>query len=575
MTVSQSCFFVSLYSFSLDKMNKYLFLLFLFVGEGFASCTQTNINVNLLKQAEDCVESYPDSALHLLHLLEHLERLHGKEGADYALLLTQALDKNYLDSLQSDSLIKIAVEYYRGSDDKVKRGKACYYYGKTMAVKRKVSDAMEAYLEALAVLKETTEYKLQGLLSEHIGYLNLGQGMPEQSIDNYRQSIYYYELAGDKIGEVYGCRNIARGYLAEQNNDSARWYANKGLSLLPDTVIQVKSSLLQVLGLIAKSEEQYSQAIDYFVSAIRSNVNMNDGLRYYLSLGSTYMDIGKFVWAEKCFRHCMDAKDVFISSGAYNYLYLLKKEEYSYKEALLYKEKSDSILEVVSNDKLRNQLLALQKKYEADKLIMENRQIKLEKENQTYLYLFIVLFISGLGFYVIKKYKKKNIRNIEALRKNEKTIEEYIYKIARLEQKEEREQEAKKETIGKLNRKILDLTLENKRIRDTSNVEALFVLGELKQGKLVVERMTASERQSIFDFLDLVYANFITRIKSDFDVTKGELLLAALIKLGFSTKQLVVVFDCEVKSIYKNKQRLKSHLGLDKDDSLEQMIAFY
>ncbi|WP_288242208.1 hypothetical protein [uncultured Bacteroides sp.] len=575
MTVSQSCFFVSLYSFSLDKMNKYLFLLFLFVGEGFASCTQTNINVNLLKQAEDCVESYPDSALHLLHLLEHPERLHGKEGADYALLLTQALDKNYLDSLQSDSLIKIAVEYYRGSDDKVKRGKACYYYGKTMAVKRKVSDAMEAYLEALAVLKETTEYKLQGLLSEHIGYLNLGQGMPEQSIDNYRQSIYYYELAGDKIGEVYGCRNIARGYLAEQNNDSARWYANKGLSLLPDTVIQVKSSLLQVLGLIAKSEEQYSQAIDYFVSAIRSNVNMNDGLRYYLSLGSTYMDIGKFVWAEKCFRHCMDAKDVFISSGAYNYLYLLKKEEYSYKEALLYKEKSDSILEVVSNDKLRNQLLALQKKYEADKLIMENRQIKLEKENQTYLYLFIVLFISGLGFYVIKKYKKKNIRNIEALRKNEKTIEEYIYKIARLEQKEEREQEAKKETIGKLNRKILDLTLENKRIRDTSNVEALFVLGDLKQGKLVVERMTASERQSIFDFLDLVYANFITRIKSDFDVTKGELLLAALIKLGFSTKQLVVVFDCEVKSIYKNKQRLKSHLGLDKDDSLEQMIAFY
>lgn len=575
MTVSQSCFFVSLYSFNLDKMNKYLFLLFLFVGEGFASCTQTNINVNLLKQAEDCVESYPDSALQLLHLLEHPERLHGKEGADYALLLTQALDKNYLDSLQSDSLIKIAVEYYRGSDDKVKRGKACYYYGKTMAVKRKVSDAMEAYLEALAVLKETTEYKLQGLLSEHIGYLNLGQGMPEQSIDNYRQSIYYYELAGDKIGEVYGCRNVARGYLAEQNNDSARWYANKGLSLLPDTIIQVKSSLLQVLGLIAKSEEQYSQAIDYFVSAIRSSINMNDGLRYYLSLGSTYMDIGKFALAEQCFRHCMDAKDVFISSGAYNYLYLLKKEEYSYKEALLYKEKSDSILEVVSNDKLRNQLLALQKKYEADKLIMENRQIKLEKENQTYLYLFIVLFISGLGFYVIKKYKKKNIRNIEALRKNEKTIEEYIYKIARLEQKEEREQEAKKETIGKLNRKILDLTLENKRIRDTSNVEALFVLGDLKQGKLVVERMTASERQSIFDFLDLVYANFITRIKSDFDVTKGELLLAALIKLGFSTKQLVVVFDCEVKSIYKNKQRLKSHLGLDKDDSLEQMIAFY
>ena len=29
------------------------------------------------------------------------------------LLLTQALDKNYLDNLQSDSLIMIAVEYYK------------------------------------------------------------------------------------------------------------------------------------------------------------------------------------------------------------------------------------------------------------------------------------------------------------------------------------------------------------------------------------------------------------------------------------------------------------------------------
>lgn len=574
MVAGQFRFFVSLYLFSLDQMNKYLFLLFLFAMGGLASCTQTN-DVNLLKQAETCVESHPDSAMQLLKLLQYPEKLHGKESADYALLLTQALDKNYLDSLQSDSLIKIAVDYYKGSGDYVKAGKSYYYLGKTLVVRGKLPEAMEAFLEALAFLKETTEYKLLGLLSEHIGYLNLGQGMSEQSIGNYRQSIYYYELAGDKIGEVYGCRNVARGYLAEQNNDSARWYVNKGLSLLPDTTTQVKSSLLHVLGLIAKSERRYSQAIGFFVSAIRSNINTNDGLRYYLSLGYTYMDIGKFALAEKCFRHCMGAKDVFISSGAYNYLYLLKKEECSYKEALLYKEKSDSILEVVSNDKLRNQLLALQKKYEAEKLIMENRQIKLEKENQTYLYLFIVLFISGLGFYVIKKYKKKNIRNIEALRKNEKTIEEYLYKIARLEQKEEREQEAKKETIGKLNRKILDLTLENKKIRNSSSVEALFVLEELKQGRLVAERMTASERQSIFDFLDLVYANFISRIKTDFGVTKGELLLAALIKLDFSTKQLMIVFDCEVKSIYKSKQRLKSHLRLNKDDSLEQMIAFY
>ena len=121
----------------------------------------------------------------------------------------------------------------------------------------------------------------------------------------------------------------------------------------------------------------------------------------------------------------------------------------------------------------------------------------------------------------------------------------------------------------------MELTSENKKIRDNSSVEALFILGELKQGRLIAENMTTTERQNIFDFLDLVYANFISRIKTDFDLTKGELLLVALIKLGFSNQQLMIVFDCEMKSVYKNKQRLKSHLLLKKDDALDQMIAFY
>ena len=87
-----------------------------------------------------------------------------------------------------------------------------------------------------------------------------------------------------------------------------------------------------------------------------------------------------------------------------------------------------------------------------------------------------------------------------------------------------------------------------------------------------LERKTAHD--TVY-FTPPVYANFVSRIKTDFELTKGDLLLAALIKLGFSSKQLMIVFDCEMKSVYKSKQRLKSHLKLEKEDSLEEMIAFY
>ena len=107
------------------------------------------------------MEIYPDSALLLLNRIQHPEKLSGKQRADYALLLTQARDKNYLDSLQSDSLIKLAVDYYRDGDDNVKAGKALFYYGKVAALQDKDTIAIQAYLAAQTKLEKTREYKLQ------------------------------------------------------------------------------------------------------------------------------------------------------------------------------------------------------------------------------------------------------------------------------------------------------------------------------------------------------------------------------------------------------------------------------
>ena len=83
----------------------------------FISCVQEKEDNNVLRRVEACMELFPDSALSLLSQIECPECMRGQQRADYALLLTQALDKNYLDNLQSDSLIMIAVEYYKQEGD--------------------------------------------------------------------------------------------------------------------------------------------------------------------------------------------------------------------------------------------------------------------------------------------------------------------------------------------------------------------------------------------------------------------------------------------------------------------------
>lgn len=68
----------------------------------FVSCAGEHLEDSLFAQVESCMESRPDSALALLKQIEWPEDLRGKEQADYALLLTQAYDKMYMDSLQSN-----------------------------------------------------------------------------------------------------------------------------------------------------------------------------------------------------------------------------------------------------------------------------------------------------------------------------------------------------------------------------------------------------------------------------------------------------------------------------------------
>ena len=63
------------------------------------------------QKIEICMESLPDTALYLLKSVPHPEKLRGKSQADYALLLTQAMDQKYV-MFTPDSLIALALNYY-------------------------------------------------------------------------------------------------------------------------------------------------------------------------------------------------------------------------------------------------------------------------------------------------------------------------------------------------------------------------------------------------------------------------------------------------------------------------------
>ena len=82
----------------------------------FTACGDKSSLTDVLNRAETLMNEHPDSSLTLLRTLTLDDFQQESNRARYALLHSQALDKNYID-VTGDSLISVAVEYYKDKDD--------------------------------------------------------------------------------------------------------------------------------------------------------------------------------------------------------------------------------------------------------------------------------------------------------------------------------------------------------------------------------------------------------------------------------------------------------------------------
>ena len=130
-------------------------------------------------------------------------------------------------------------------------------------------------------------------------------------------------------------------------------------------------------------------------------------------------------------------------------------------------------------------------------------------------------------------------KNMQVIKENECMIKRYVYELDMLKQKAGETAETNREKVGKLNQKILLLESENKKIRENVCVNGVYLLEQLKKEKLIVKNMTKQEKEQLLEYMDLIYGNLISRLKKDFKLTSGNLILIALLKVGFTTTELM------------------------------------
>lgn len=136
-------------------LHNLLFLTLILFSCCIISCSESQ-EQKILDRAEAIMESQPDSALTLLISIDK-QRLSGDlQKAQYALLMSMALDKNYIDTT-SFEVLQPAIDYYlkKGTPDEKLR--TYYYQGRIFQNQDNKDSAINSFINGIDISRNSTD----------------------------------------------------------------------------------------------------------------------------------------------------------------------------------------------------------------------------------------------------------------------------------------------------------------------------------------------------------------------------------------------------------------------------------
>ncbi|MGF7078954.1 hypothetical protein [Mucilaginibacter sp. UYCu711] len=395
--------------------------------------------------------------------------------------------------------------------------------------------AAESGLSAAVANKDSSEIiALLGLKAMFTRAVSLGGGQPgpDKSID--------LNLAALKIAEsspkyerlrIRFYDNICQYYKDQRDFAKAYYYGNKGVKLA--TKYNQQRSLTYAYSWLGQAnyfEGKQAQGIALLDSALKIATRLKEPYRVMEIHGHIY--------------------DCYISTN-------------NYKDALAHYTRMRSMrdsLKVLDNVK---QISELQVKYETAKKDKEisllNDKAEIETLQRNAIILMLILLVTIAVLFYIKEKKRKDLLISEKLLLDEELKNaglELLYFTENLKQKNEVIEEFKAE--------IEHLQLQHISAADRENLDNL----------IKAHIMTDENWDSFKKLFAKVHTGFFDAIKQKFpNITTTDTRILSLIKLQLSNNEMANMLGITVEGVKKSKQRLRKKIDLNKDESIETIVA--
>lgn len=259
-------------------MDKFIFSILLIL---LVSCSSTSPANRALDTAETIMDQHPDSALSILNRIDPSELVSDKSRALYSLLITQALDKNYID-VNSDSTINTAVSYFEKSSDKRHLMLSLYYQSTIHYNCKDFSESLITLFRCYDLANELDDKFWIAVSARKISDIYHENHCVTEESEFAKIALNNFRLAGNPSFINYALHDVARAYHCNGDYNMAITITDEVLDSAKvhnDTSLKMKA--LELRGLSYFSLDKYDKAYDCFQSLYTSPCASTSDSAYY------------------------------------------------------------------------------------------------------------------------------------------------------------------------------------------------------------------------------------------------------------------------------------------------------
>ena len=262
----------------------------LVLGLCLVACNRHSGHWATITAMERIIEERPDSVLNVLQAIDTDKLVGDEEPAKHALLLSMALDKNYIDKT-SFEVLQPAIDYYEDNGSATDKLRTYYYQGCIYQNMGNKTLAMESFVKAISegcesndMLTMARTYFAQGTI-----YFSLYEW--DDYIETNKNAASYFKQA-EKYNSYANCLiRIINGYTLNDDAENALLYINeckKILEVISDNRVADFYSAYLIYVTKYGTNQEIGDLINDYIYIIP------DSYKDWLTLCNAYYKIGKY-----------------------------------------------------------------------------------------------------------------------------------------------------------------------------------------------------------------------------------------------------------------------------------------